>query len=116
MLNTVRKDLVYALRMIVKTPIVAGVAILSLAVGVSANTTVFAILHSWLLRPLPYADADRIDDVVTRILDFHRKKEGGRRGVRSVRYGSRRGGIVIQEPPSRPVESVDNLRISIIRK
>ena len=60
MLNTVRKDLVYAFRMIARTPIVAGVAILSLAIGVSANTTVFAVLHSWLLRPLPYADADRI--------------------------------------------------------
>ncbi len=60
MLNTLRKDLLYAFRMIVKTPVVTIIAILSVALGVAANTTIFSIAHSWLLRPLPYPDADRM--------------------------------------------------------
>jgi putative ABC transport system permease protein len=60
MIGTFRKDLVYAFRMIVKTPVVSAIAVLSLALGVAANTTIFSIVNSWLLRPLPYPDADRL--------------------------------------------------------
>ncbi len=60
MLSSVRQDLVYAIRMIFKTPVVSGIAIVSLAIGVSVNTSVFSLLHAWLLRPLPYPDAERI--------------------------------------------------------
>ncbi len=60
MLNTLLKDVIYSLRMIVKTPVVSAIAVVSLAVGVSANTSIFSVLNSWLLRPLPYTDADRM--------------------------------------------------------
>ena len=59
-MNALRKDVLYAFRMIVKTPVVTGIAIVSLAIGVAANTTIFSILNSWLLRPLPYPEAGRI--------------------------------------------------------
>jgi putative ABC transport system permease protein len=54
MIGAIKKDLGYAVRMIVRTPVVSLIAILSLAIGVSVNTTIFSVLHSWLLRPLPY--------------------------------------------------------------
>jgi putative ABC transport system permease protein len=60
MIGTFRKDLVYAFRMIVKTPVVSAIAVLSLALGVAANTTIFSIVNTWLLRPLPYPEADRL--------------------------------------------------------
>ncbi len=60
MLNTLRKDVHYAFRTIVKTPVVTTVAVLSLALGITATTVVFSMLNSWLLRPLPYPDADRL--------------------------------------------------------
>lgn len=60
MFKSLKQDLLYALRMIVKTPVVTAIAVVSLAIGVAANTTVFSTVHSWLLRPLPYPDADRL--------------------------------------------------------
>jgi putative ABC transport system permease protein len=60
MLNSLRHDFWYALRMIRKTPIVSAIAVVSLAIGLAANTTVFGLLHTWLLRPLPYPDVERL--------------------------------------------------------
>ncbi len=39
---------------------VSAVAVLSLALGIAANTSIFSLAHSFLLRPLPYADAERL--------------------------------------------------------
>ncbi len=60
MLSTLRSDLAYAVRMIVKTPVVTLIAIVSMSVAIAANTSIFSILNSWMLRPLPYANADRM--------------------------------------------------------
>jgi predicted permease len=59
-LETLAQDLRYALRTLRKSPGFALVAILTIALGIGANTAVFSALHATLLRPLPYADAERI--------------------------------------------------------
>ena len=59
-MNTSARDLAYAVRMLAKSPGVTLAAILSLAIGIGANTSIFSIINALLLRPLPYRDADRL--------------------------------------------------------
>ena len=54
------RDLHYAVRQLRKTPGMALLAIFTLALGVGANTGIFTVIESVLLRPLPYPNSDRL--------------------------------------------------------
>ena len=58
--QSVMRDLQYALRGLRRQPLFTLVAVLTLAVGIGANTAIFSLLYQVLLRPLPYADPDRL--------------------------------------------------------
>jgi putative ABC transport system permease protein len=56
-------DLKYAVRMLIKAPVFAVIAILTLALGIGANSAIFSVIDTVLLRPLPFKNPDEIVNI-----------------------------------------------------
>jgi predicted permease len=65
-MHTLLPDLRYGVRMLLKSPGVTVLAVLSLALGIGANTTIFSVANGLLLRPLPVEEPDRLVALFTR--------------------------------------------------
>ena len=60
MLSSIGQDLRFALRMLRRTPGFTAVAVATMALAIGANTAIFSIVHGVLLKPLPFADPERL--------------------------------------------------------
>lgn len=59
-LHVLKQDTVYALRLMKASPTFTAAIVLTVALGIGATTAIFSVVNSVLLRPLPYANADRV--------------------------------------------------------
>jgi hypothetical protein len=59
-LESILRDVRYGVRTLIRTPGFAAIAILIMALGIGANVTLFTVVRSVLLKPLPFADPDRL--------------------------------------------------------
>ena len=65
-MSTLIQDVKYGMRMLTKNPGFAAVAVLTLALGIGANTAMFTVVNTVLLHPLPYPDSGRIMNISRR--------------------------------------------------
>src|SRR5947207_929360 len=68
-MKNLKQDLIYGCRMLLKKPGFTIVAAVSLALGIGANTVIFSLINTTLLRPLPFPDADRVMVLWSRPVD-----------------------------------------------
>src|SRR5437870_1962653 len=76
MLKTVMQDVVFGLRMLRKNPGFTIVAVLTLALGIGANTTVFTMVNAVLFKGLPYANSGRIVAITSNNLSKNQPQIG----------------------------------------
>jgi putative ABC transport system permease protein len=112
-------DLRYALKSLARSRGFTLIAIVTLALGIGANTAAFSILNALLLRPLPYADSGRLDRIYRSIAQSPRggvspadyldlKPQTGGYGEVAA-YGASE---MILSEPGQPAEMVSGLRVS----
>ncbi len=59
-LDRLARDVRHGLHMLRHNPVFTGAALLTLAIGIGANTAVFSVVNSVLLKPLPYPNAEEL--------------------------------------------------------
>ncbi len=64
-IDDARRDVAHGFRSLRRTPAFTAVAVMTLALGIGANTAIFSVIGAVLLRPLPYRNADRLVQVFT---------------------------------------------------
>src|SRR5262249_9051874 len=64
-MDVLGRDIRYGFRMLVKSPGLSVIAVLSMALGIGANTTIFSLINGVLLRPIPVREPERLVSLFT---------------------------------------------------
>ncbi len=70
-MKTPWQDITYALRTLHKSPAFAAIAVLTLGLGIGANTAIFSYIDAWIIKPIPYPQPERLI-----VLQAHNAKKG----------------------------------------
>src|SRR6266545_3920175 len=104
------QDFRFGARMLAKKPGFTLIAVVTLALGVGANTAIFSVVNALLLRPLPYTEAERL------VLLAEKTRDGERHGVPYPNFADWRtraksfAGMAMSGPESFNLIGVDNPR------
>jgi putative ABC transport system permease protein len=82
--QTIWQDVRYGLRGLLNRPSFAALAIVTLALGIGATTTIFSVIQNVLLDPFPYLNADRV--AMIQIHDTSNSRPGGRSGFQTPEF------------------------------
>ena len=80
-METLFKDIKYGIRSFMKRPGLTAVALITLALGIGANTAIFSVVNAVVLRPLPYEDPDRLVTLWETMPGSDRRSEPGCHGL-----------------------------------
>ena len=68
-MSIVWQDVRYAFRVLARSPAFTGAVVLTLALGIGINSSLFSVIHNVLLKPLPYPEPDRLVQVQSTIMN-----------------------------------------------
>src|SRR5512136_2112714 len=71
-MQTFRQDVHYGIRMLLKNPGFTAIAVVTLALGIGANTALFTVVNGVLLNPLPYKEPERLVALYAKTKEFSR--------------------------------------------
>jgi len=87
-MSSIHQDIRFAARVLLKHRAMTGVIIATLALGIGANTAIFSVLNTVILKPLPFRDADRLVHIWENYPKGSRYRWGSDRGYIAVRPGT----------------------------